>query len=72
MKNAPTRTREAARDAHLDRYPVKWGQRILNALQGRQMFQGVDPERDPAAANRLAKRRAKNKVARASRKANRR
>lgn len=72
MKNQPTRTREAARDAHLDNYPVKWGGRILRALQGRPIFQGIDPETDPAAANRLAKRRAKNKVARASRRANRR
>ena len=72
MKNAPTRTRQAARDARLDDYPVSWGGRILKALQGRPMFQGIDPDVDPAAANRLAKRRAKNKVARASRKANRR
>lgn len=72
MKNQPTPTREAQREAKLDAYPVKWGGRILSALQGRRIFEGIDPERDPAAANRLAKRRAKNKVARASRKANRR
>lgn len=49
-----------------------WHSRILNALQGRVVFQGIDPEMDPAAANRLAKRRAKNRMAKASRKANRR
>lgn len=49
-----------------------WHSRILNALQGRQVFQGIDPEMDPAAFNRLQKRRAKNRVAKASRKANRR
>lgn len=72
MKTQPTPRREDQRDAKLDAYPVKWGQRILNALQGRPVFQGIDPDVDPAAANRLAKRRAKNKVARASRKVNRR
>lgn len=72
MKNQPTPTRDSQREKHLDNYPVKWGGRILRALQGRPIFQGVDPDLDPAAANRLAKRRAKNKVARASRKANRR
>ena len=72
MKNHPTPSREAQRDAKLDAYPVSWGGRILRALQGRPMFQGIDPDVDPAAANRLRKRRAKNKVAKASRKANRR
>ena len=71
MKNQPTPSREAQRDAKLDRYDVSWGGRILRALQGRKVFEGIDAERDPAAANRLAKRRAKNKVAKASRKANR-
>lgn len=72
MKTQPTRTREAARDAHLDAYPVKWGARILRALQGRPVFQGIDPEVSPGQAKALARRRAKNKVARASRRANRR
>lgn len=72
MKNQPTPTREAQRDKKLDSYNVSWGGRILRALQGRPIFQGIDAEHDPAAANRLAKRRAKNKVARASRKVNRR
>lgn len=49
-----------------------WHSRILNALQGRAVFQGIDPETDPAAHNRLLKRRAKNRMAKASRKANRR
>ncbi|OZD48610.1 hypothetical protein CH252_18965 [Rhodococcus sp. 06-1477-1B] len=49
-----------------------WHMRILNALQGRQMFQGIDADLDPAAANRLAKRRRRNRLAKASRKLNRR
>lgn len=72
MKNAPTPKREAQRDRKLDTYDVSWGGRILRALQGRPVFQGIDADVDPAAANRLRKRRAKNRVARASRKANRR
>lgn len=49
-----------------------WHARILNALQGRPLFQGIDPELDPAASNRLAKRRRRNRIAKASRKTNRR
>ncbi|WZH36266.1 MAG: hypothetical protein PIR02_16080 [Microbacterium enclense] len=48
-----------------------WHMRILNALQGRQVFEGIDLD-DPAAANRLAKRRRRNRIAKASRKTNRR
>lgn len=72
MKNTPTPTRESARQATRPTGPTSWGSRILRALQGRPIFQGIDADLDPAAANRLRKRRAKNKVARASRKANRR
>ncbi|WP_396645408.1 hypothetical protein [Microbacterium sp.] len=49
-----------------------WHTRLLNALQGRQVFAGIDPDEDPAAANRLAKRRRRNRLAKASRKINRR
>jgi hypothetical protein len=47
--------------------PTSYELAILNGLQGKSIFQGLDP----AMATRLAKRRAKNKVAKASRKANR-
>ena len=52
--------------------PSSWGGAILRALQHQPVFQGIDAEEDPAAANRLAKRRRKNRLAKASRKANRR
>ncbi len=44
---------------------------ILGALQDKPVYQGID-DTDVAAQNRPARRRAKNKVARASRKKNRR
>lgn len=51
--------------------PSAWGARLLSALQSKPLYQGIDEE-DLAAVNRLAKRRRKNRLAKASRKANRR
>lgn len=52
--------------------PNSYQTRILLALQGRPIFQGPAELDEAAFANRVAKRRARNRMARASRKANRR
>jgi hypothetical protein len=51
----------------LNNDPSRWQLAILHGLQFKPCFHGLDP----AMATRLAKRRAKNKVAKASRKRNR-
>jgi len=67
---APIGRKRARREKTLALH-TPWHDRILAGLRGKPIYEGIDPDLDPARANRLQKRRAKNRVAAKSRRINR-